>query len=127
MTTAMQAAILDLNLTVTPGTIYGHREVNSTTCPGDQVYAWILGHRHATPPVPVPGPIGEDMPYLMRGDKAPEVWLVNGNTRLWLDQPSYGAWKLWLVAHSPGSCDPNSNGEWVVPQVMIDRLVRIGQ
>lgn len=129
ITSAMQASILELNATLTPGTILGHREVNTTTCPGNEVYAWITNHRHANPipPVPAPGPIGDQMPILMRGDKTPEVWLVNGNTRLWLDQNSYGPWKLWLVAHAPGSTDPKTNAEWVVPQVMIDRLVRIGQ
>ena len=56
MTPAMQDRILDLNRWVTPGTILGHREVNTTTCPGDEVYAWITTHRHANPIPPVPAP-----------------------------------------------------------------------
>lgn len=124
LTPAMQASVLELHQTVTPGQIIGHREVNTTTCPGPEVFAWIESLRHQPPPPPPP--TGDDMPYLMRGDKTPEVYLVNGNTRLWLDQASYGPWKLWLVAHVPGACDPKTNSEWVVPQAMIDRLVRVG-
>jgi hypothetical protein len=92
----------------------------------DFMLAPAVEYARPTPP-PLPIPIGDDMPYLMRGDKTPEVWLVNGNTRLWLDQASYGPWKLWLVAHQPGATDPKTNSEWVVPQAMVDRLVRIGQ
>jgi hypothetical protein len=86
MTAAMQAALLELNATVCPGTILGHREVNTTTCPGDDVFAWITTHRHATPtpPPPVP-PEDDDMPKLVKcqnGD--PMVLLTNSIHSRWV-------------------------------------------
>lgn len=130
MTPAMQRAVLELNRTVTPGKIYGHREVNSTACPGDDVYQWILAQRinPPSPPTP-PAPIAtEDTMLLLRGDATPHVYLVAGNTKLHLtgDQPgkpgTYGPWLLFCVANVPGSTDPTTKREWIVPQRMVDAI-----
>ena len=122
MTPAMQQAILDLNLTVTPGTIYGHREVNSTSCPGDDVYQWILGHRHATPPTPPdPLPEDEDMPKVVKCNNGdPMVLLTNSIHARWVQDEDeqkdlvavYGPVATWaprdfyrpvLVGPAPGA------------------------
>jgi hypothetical protein len=86
MTPAMQDRILDLNRWVTPGTILGHREVNTTTCPGDQVFAWITTHRHAPPlpPTPTP-PEDDDMQRLVKCDNGdPMVLITNSIHSRWV-------------------------------------------
>jgi len=122
MTAEMQKSIRLLRAFHTPGQLYGHREVNSTSCPGDEVFAWIIAERQPRPPAPGPIQIGDYEMKLMRGDKTNEVWLVTGGLKTHITAASYGAWKLWLVANVPGACDPKTNAEWVVPQVMIDDL-----
>ena len=80
-------------------------------------------------PTPTPAPIlKEDPMWLMRGDTTPHVWLVSGNRKVHLtgDQPgqpgTYGPWLLWCVVNVPGSVDPNTKKEWVVPQRQIDAI-----
>lgn len=122
MTAEMQQSIRLLRAFHTPGQLFGHREVNTTSCPGDEVFAWIIAERVPRPPAPGPVQIGDDEMKLMRGDKTPEVWLCGSGWKTHITATSYGAWKLWLVANVPGACDPRTSAEWVVPQVMVDNL-----
>jgi len=105
MTPAMQDRILDLNRWVTPGTILGHREVNTTTCPGDQVFAWITTHRHAPPlpPTPTP-PEDDDMPRIVKCDNGdPMVLITNSIHARWVQDEAelkdltalYGPVQTW--------------------------------
>ena len=105
MTQAMRDRILDLNASVTPGTIYGHREVNTTSCPGDEVFAWILSvrNRPPTPPQPAP-PEDEDMPRLVKCDNGdPMVLLTNSIHSRWVQDEAelndlkalYGPVQTW--------------------------------
>jgi hypothetical protein len=106
-------------------------------CPGDQIRnqrQQIINRAHqlVTPPPP-PAPITQENPNvkLMRGDSTPEVWLVGATGKpvhLTGDAPgvpgTYGPWLMWCVAHVPGSVDPATNREWVVPQRQIDAITR---
>jgi len=105
MTPAMQDRILDLNRWVTPGTILGHREVNTTTCPGDQVFAWITSHRHAPPlpPTPTP-PEDDDMQRIVKCDNGdPMVLITNSIHARWVQDEAelkdltalYGPVQTW--------------------------------
>lgn len=86
MTSAMQASVLELNRTVTPGTLLAHREVNSTACPGPQVYGWILETRKQPPPTPEPPTPVEDEPVQLvkcsNGD--PMVLITNSINARWV-------------------------------------------
>jgi len=87
MTSAMQASVLELNRTVTPGTLLAHREVNSTACPGPQVYGWILETRLQPPPTPEPPtPVEDDeMPKLVKCNNGdPMVLLTNSIHSRWV-------------------------------------------
>jgi hypothetical protein len=60
-TAAARAAIIDVWRNVVGGVLKGHREVNSTACPGQEVMSWITqvrgpGLAPPTPPAPVPSP-----------------------------------------------------------------------
>jgi hypothetical protein len=123
MTQPMKETIKAMRVNLTPGQLYGHREVNATTCPGNEVMAWISDQRQPRPPTPPPLPVMElDPMYLMRGDKTPHVWIVSGGTKRHLDAAAYPSWLVWSIVHIPGSTDPSTNKEWVVPQVMVDAL-----
>ncbi|MEY4689882.1 MAG: hypothetical protein RIT19_207, partial [Verrucomicrobiota bacterium] len=86
MTPAMQDRILDLNRAEIPGRILGHREVNSTTCPGDQVFAWILSTRIVPPPTPQPPILVEDeLVQLVKCDNGdPMVLITNSINARWV-------------------------------------------
>ena len=120
MTSAMQASVLELNRTVTPGTLLAHREVNSTACPGPQVYGWILETRKQPPPQP-PTPVEDDeMPKLVKCDNGdPMVLLTNSIHSRWVQDEAelndlkalYGPVSTWaprdfyrpvLVGPNPG-------------------------
>jgi len=73
------------------------------------------------PPIPPPFIDLENEMKLMRGDKTPHVWMVSGPFRLHLTAEVYPMW-LWTAASTPGSLDPRTNKEFVVPQAMIDSL-----
>ena len=123
MTQPMKETIKAMRVSLTPGQLYGHREVNTTACPGNDVMAWISEQRQPRPPIPPPLPRMElDPMYLMRGDKTPHVWIVSGGTKRHLDAASYPSWLVWSLVHIPGACDPATSKEWVVPQVMVDIL-----
>ena len=104
MTSAMQTSVLELNRTVTPGTILAHREVNSTACPGPQVYGWILETRKQPPPQP-PTPVEDDeMPKLVKCDNGdPMVLLTNSIHSRWVQDEAelndlkalYGPVQTW--------------------------------
>lgn len=96
---------------------------------GDFMLAPVIGHVTSPPPSPQPALKIEDEPVkLMRGDTQPHVWLVAGNTKIHLtaDQPgqpgTYNAWLMWCAANVPGSIDPTTHREWVVPQRMVDAI-----
>ena len=63
------------------------------------------------------------MQFLMRADDGtPQVWLVAGNTKTHLTggpQGSYDPWLVWSIIHIPGSTDPKTNREWIVPARML--------
>ena len=123
MTQPMKETIKAMRVNLTPGQLYGHREVNTTACPGNEVMAWISDQRQPRPPTPPPPAKMElDPMYLMRGDKTPHVWIVSGGTKRHLDAASYPSWLVWSLVHIPGACDPMTNKEWVVPQIMVDAL-----
>lgn len=124
MTRPMQDTILEIRRTLTPGTLYGHREVNATTCPGNDVMAFVDSVRNPPAPPPPPPTIGnDDMQFLMRADDGtPQVWLVAGNTKLHLTggpQGSYDPWLVWSIVHIPGATDPTTKREWIVPARML--------
>jgi hypothetical protein len=85
MTPAMQDRILDLNRWVTPGKILAHREVNTTACPGPQVYGWILETRKQPVPVP-PTPVEDDeMPKVVKCNNGdPMVLITNSIHSRWV-------------------------------------------
>lgn len=105
MTSAMQDRILDLNRWVTPGRIVGHREVNTTTCPGDQVFAWIETHRTAPPTPKPPTPVeDDDMQRLVKCDNGdPMVLVTNSIHSRWVQDEAelkdlialYGPVQTW--------------------------------
>jgi hypothetical protein len=75
-----------------------------------------------TPPAPSPQyPITpqETEMKLMRGDKTPHVWIVNGPWKTHVTSEAYPGW-LFICNSVPGAVDPTTKKEWVVPQVMID-------
>jgi len=76
--------------------------------------------RPAPPPIPPPM-IQEDDMVLLRGDKTPHVWLVNGPLKVHLTADTYPQW-LFFLAGRPGAVDPTTRREWVVPQAMVDTL-----
>jgi hypothetical protein len=122
MTQPMKDTIKAMRVSLTPGQLYGHREVNTTACPGNEVMAWISDQRQPRPPTP-PLPVMElDPMYLMRGNMTPHVWIVSGGTKRHLDAAAYPSWLVWSIVHIPGATDPATNKEWVVPQVMVDAL-----
>ena len=76
----------------------------------------------ASPPAPTPQhPITpqETEMKLMRGDKQPHVWLVNGPWKTHVTADAYNGW-LFICNSVPGAVDPTTKKEWVVPQVMVD-------
>lgn len=76
----------------------------------------------ATPPSPSPSPSlipQETDMKLMRGDKQPHVWIVNGPWKTHITAEAYPGW-LFLCNATPGAVDPTTKKEWVVPQAMID-------
>lgn len=102
---------------------------------GDFMLAPAIDYALPAPPPPIPHPsphLEDDYMLLMRGDTNPPggapVYLVAGNTKLHLtaDQPgkpgTYGPWLLFCVANIPGSVDPTTHREWVVPQRMLDAI-----
>jgi len=120
MTPEMQASVLELNRTITPGTILAHREVNTTVCPGPQVYGWILDTRTQPQPQP-PTPVeDDDMPRLVKCDNGdPMVLITNSIHSRWVQDEAelndlkalYGPVSTWaprdfyrpvLVGPSPG-------------------------
>lgn len=124
MTTAMAEAIRQARLYHVRGALYSHSEVNATTCPGSLVAAWVIGERlQPVPPMPIPIPIPIPIPMeeymmLMRGDKTPHVWIVNGPWKTHITAAAYPGW-LWTCAQRPGALALNGK-EHVVPQAMID-------
>ena len=88
-------------------------------------YFYAPGVEYASPPPPPiiihPQAVFEDDMKLMRGDKTPHVWMVSGPFRLHLTADVYPMW-LFTAASTPGSLDPLTNKEYVVPQAMIDSL-----
>lgn len=97
---------------------------------GDFMLAPAISYATPPPPAPIPHPSPhmEDPMVLLRGDQRPHVYLVAGNTKLHLtaDQPgvpgTYGPWLMWCAANVPGSVDPTTHKEWVVPQRMVDAV-----
>jgi hypothetical protein len=84
MTPAMQASVLELNRIVTPGMILGHREVNTTTCPGPQVYGWILNTRTQPQPEP-PTPVEDEPVRLVKCNNGdPMVLITNSIHARWV-------------------------------------------
>ena len=71
------------------------------------------------PPVPHPTLMEDTEMMLMRGDKTPEVWLVNGPWKTHVTAEAYPGW-LWTLASRTGAIDPTTRKVWVVPQVMVD-------
>jgi hypothetical protein len=72
------------------GFVRGHREVNSTSCPGDPVMARIAEFASgAAAPQPVEPDEDDDMAkqIMIRDDRTGTVWNVDGNTRYRLEPP----------------------------------------
>ena len=119
MTPAMGDRILDLNRAEMPGRILGHREVNSTTCPGDQVFAWIVSTRIVPPPTHEP-PEETEVQRIVKCDNGdPMVLITNSIHSRWVQDEAelkdltalYGPVQTWaprdfyrpvLVGPNPG-------------------------
>lgn len=57
---------------------------------------------------------------LMRGDKTPHVWIVNGPWKTHITAAAYPGW-LFTCAGRPGALSATGK-EHVVPQAMIDAI-----
>lgn len=89
----------------------GHREITSTSCPGEVIYDWVCaeGYRMEPPPMP-PTPPEDDMarigPYLIQatgkdGTPAGRVYATDGNfmTIRWLETEEQLAGYRWTMTH----------------------------
>lgn len=116
MTPAMQSSVLDVWRELCPGLLLGHREVNSTACPGDKVMMWIQSARI----VPSPPIQNEDeMTKLIRGSSTPSVWITNGIVKRHVTAAAYGGW-LIVGNGVPGMLDKGK--EWVWAQAFVDSI-----
>lgn len=120
MTEAMKVAIRLLRKDHCPGKLLGHREVNATSCPGDDVMGWIMVERAA--PIPVPTPpiqIEDEMTKLIRGSSTPSVWITNGIVKRHVTAAAYGGW-LIVGNATPGMTFAGK--EWVWDQAFVDSI-----
>ena len=95
-------------------TMNGHRDIYSTSCPGDVIYPWVRDgvyhdYQSPSPPVHPPTP-GDDMarvgPYLIQatgkdGTPAGRVYATDGNfmTIRWLETDEALAGYRWTMTH----------------------------
>ena len=121
MTVQMKDAVRQIRRELCPGQLLGHREVNLTFCPGDDVMRWIQSERVTPAPVPPAPPtqIEDEMTKLIRGSSTPSVWITNGIVKRHVTAAAYGGWLI--VGHSvPGMLDGNK--EWVWDQAFVDSI-----
>jgi len=121
MTVQMKDTIRQLRRELTPGQLLGHREVNLTFCPGEDVMRWIQSERivpNPVPPSPLPK-IEDEMTKLIRGSSTPSVFITNGIVKRHVTAAAYGGWLI--VGHSvPGMLDGSK--EWVWDQAFVDSI-----
>ena len=121
MTVQMKDTIRQLRRELTPGLLLGHREVNLTFCPGDDVMRWIQSERivpNPVPPSPLPK-IEDEMTKLIRGSSTPSVFITNGIVKRHVTAAAYGGW-LIVGASVPGML--NAGKEWVWDQAFVDSI-----
>ena len=121
MTVQMKDAVRQIRRELCPGQLLGHREVNLTFCPGDDVMRWVQSERVTPAPVPPAPPtqIEDEMTKLIRGSSTPSVWITNGIVKRHVTAAAYGGWLI--VGHSvPGMLDGNK--EWVWDQAFVDSI-----
>lgn len=85
----------------------------------DYFLAPSVDYNRPAPVPPTPPTREDDDMVLLRGDKTPHVWLVNGPLKTHLTAETYPFW-LFFLAGRPGALDPTTRKEWVVPQAMVD-------
>lgn len=121
MTVQMKDAVRQLRRELTPGLLLGHREVNLTFCPGDDVMRWIQSERIVPNPVPPSPPtkIEDEMTKLIRGSNTPSVFITNGIVKRHVTAAAYGGW-LIVGASVPGML--NAGKEWVWDQAFVDSI-----
>ena len=120
MTVQMKDAIRELRRELTPGQLLGHREVNLTFCPGEDVMRWIQSERLVpNPPLPPLPKVEDEMTKLIRGSSTPSVFITNGIVKRHVTAAAYGGWLI--VGHSvPGMLDGSK--EWVWDQAFVDSI-----
>jgi hypothetical protein len=118
MTPAMEDAIRTLRREHTPGPLRGHREVNTTACPGVRVQAWIEAERRTPPAPPTPPMMEENDMMLVRADGDPRVYVTNGPWKAHVTAEAYPQW-IFTLTGRPGALDPKTGREWVLPKAMV--------
>ena len=121
MTVQMKDAVRQIRRELCPGQLLGHREVNLTYCPGDDVMRWVQSERVTPAPVPPSPPtqIEDEMTKLIRGSSTPSVFITNGIVKRHVTAAAYPGWLI--VGHSvPGMLDGNK--EWVWDQAFVDSI-----
>ena len=121
MTVQMKDTIRQLRRELTPGLLLGHREVNLTFCPGEDVMRWIQSERIVPTPIPPspPSMIEDEMTKLIRGTTTPSVWITNGIVKRHITAAVYPMW-IWYAASVPGMTKDNK--EWVWDQTLVDSI-----
>jgi hypothetical protein len=121
MTVQMKDAVRQLRRELCPGQLLGHREVNLTFCPGEDVMRWVQSERVTPAPVPPSPPIQieDEMTKLIRGSSTPSVWITNGIVKRHVTAAAYGGW-LIVGNGVPGML--NAGKEWVWDQAFVDSI-----
>lgn len=92
------AALRSINIVVAEnmrrypgGYVKGHREVNSTSCPGDWLASWVRRGRPTNDPPPPPPQEEEEVKQVMLRDRNGKVWHCMGNVKVHVPTPDHMA------------------------------------